>query len=186
MPNENENRDEALENENANNSGDTGHNEQNNNGDQNGSDDMSARIKELEEENKQLKANSRKWENRSKQNKKNAEESQNANKTAEERIAALEAQLAESKARDARLAAAQAVSKETGVSVDAILVMNGDTEEELKESVNAVKAAMPSYPVIDGGDPGLKPTVATAQSIREIKDPVKRVKERAKHRELFK
>lgn len=188
MPTQNENLENEELNENSENQNDNndGNNEQNNNSDQTGSDDIAAQLAALIEENKQLKENSKKWEKRSKSNFSNLRESENEKKTAEERIAALEAELAESKAKDARLAAAQVVAKKSGLAVDAVLLMQGETEDELTESVNAIKAVMPTYPVIEVGKQDITPTAVTAESIRKIKDPVERVRERAKHQDLFK
>ena len=150
--------------------------------------DLAARIAALEEENKKLKETSRKWEKRSKENAsaaKGLEDAQNAAKTAEERLAAIEAELNEAKARDARLAAAKEVATKYSMNIDAVLAMNGSTLEELTESAEAIRNAIPSYPIINTGK-NPNPAAVTAAQIREIKNPVERVRARAEHRDLFK
>jgi DNA repair exonuclease SbcCD ATPase subunit len=150
-------------------------------------DDLAARIAQLEAENEKLKAASRKWEKRSKENAaaaKELETAQNNAQTAEERLAKIEAELNEAKARDARLAAAQEVATKYSMSIDAVLAMSGDTVEELSASADAIKKAIPSYPIIQSGNHP-NPAAVTAESIRNIKNPVERVRARAEHRELF-
>ena len=139
-------------------------------------------------ENEKLKAASRKWEKRSKENAaaaKELETAQETAQTAEERLAKIEAELNEAKARDARLAAAQEVAKAKSMSVDAVLAMSGNTVEELTASADAIQKAIPSYPIVPSGTHP-NPAAVTAESIREIKNPVERVRARAQHQDLFK
>lgn len=154
-----------------------------------GGDDktLAARIAELEAENEKLKANSRKWEKRSKENAAAAKAADEANQqkaTAEERLAKIEAELNEAKAKDARLQAASEVAKANSMTVEAVLAMAGDTVEELTASATAIKSAIPTYPVVKPGA-NTNPNAVTADAIRKIKNPVERVRMRAEHSELF-
>nr|DAZ19104.1 MAG TPA: Major head protein [Caudoviricetes sp.] len=104
---------------------------------------------------------------------------------AEERAKRAESALAEAEAVIERQRAVAEVSAETGVPA---ALLHGGTAEELKASAEAVRAyadsVRPAYPLDKGGAPAGGAAV-TAESINAIKDPVARVRARAKHADIY-
>lgn len=90
------------------------------------------------------------------------------------------------KAKTAHAELVARVARETGVPEHLI---HGNTEEELKKSATAlseyIKAVTPSYPTDMGGS-AKGASIVNIESIEKIADPVKRVRERAMHMDLYK
>lgn len=76
------------------------------------------------------------------------------------------------------------VAEATGLSVEQIALLKGDTEEELAASANTFKASMPSlYPDVNSAS-GKQPPV-TKDDILKIKNSEERVAAMGRHSELF-
>ncbi|MDD7203179.1 MAG: hypothetical protein SOV20_08785 [Coriobacteriales bacterium] len=123
--------------------------------------------------------NARKWERRSKANLKAAKTAkEDAEKSTEERVAQLEGELQSMKAEREHAELVQRVSEEKGVPAS---LLTGDSEEELSAKADALLAwsrkASPKTPADKGGAAQTKHL--TEADIRNIKDPVRRVKARA-------
>lgn len=137
------------------------------------------------------KAQARKWEKFAKDNKAKADlwDARLADgptvESLQKQVDELKAAAAAAKAESARLSAVAKVSQETGVPS---ALIQGDDEEEMKASAEAIaafaKSQQPGYPGDKGGGAGGKG--ASVESIEQIKDPVKRVQARARNIELYK
>lgn len=141
------------------------------------------------------KAEARKWEERAKANKAAVDELdkikesqmtdlQKAQKRAEE--AERKAQAIEAKQQ--RAASVKEAAKIAVVDEDILSMMAGDTPEEIAANAATLKAkisAMPVYPNVPDSGASSTPTM-TKEEIDKIKDPAKRVMERAKHIDLYK
>ena len=136
-------------------------------------------------------AEARKWERRAKDNKAKAddfdrlkEESDAAAAKAREALASAEAERDQLRASLERASLVARVSQETGVPTS---LLHGDDEQAMRaeaEAINAFAAsAAPGYPIDKGGSSGGSPV--TRQSIEAIRDPVARVRARAKHADLY-
>lgn len=141
------------------------------------------------------KADSRKWEARAKENRKEADELKallESSRTDSERLEA-----AEKRAKDAEefveqakaeLERMQTISKVADEMHVPTSLIRGDTEEEMREYAQSIldftARSKPSIPRDQGGSAG-KPAV-TKESIEEIKDPVARVRARAENISLYK
>lgn len=134
-----------------------------------------------------LKAHSRKWEDRAKRNEAAAKElaeikqsqMSEAEKAAEAVKRAEEAEAAkqEAEAKLARMSLVQKVSSEKNVPS---ALLQGDTEEELEASADALLAFAGSIPPQipqDQGGAGKTPPISKA-SLDEIKNPIERIKAR--------
>lgn len=159
--------------------------------DQAGAEPQGANPPEPQGNGTDWKAEARKWEARAKENKQKAEkldELEAANKSELERLqeakAKAEKEAADAKAELARNEMISSVSKETGVPEE---LLHGDTEEELRESAEAVKGYIasqkPSIPPDQGGAAGAKPV--TKEAIEDIDNPVARVRARAQNISLY-
>lgn len=102
---------------------------------------------------------------------------------AEERASRAERALAEAQERAEHAALVAKVSEETGVPAS---LLHGSTEEELASSARAVSdyARSRAYPQDKGGSPAGREPVSV-QSIESIRNPVERVRQRARHRDLY-
>ncbi len=137
------------------------------------------------------KSQARKWERLAKDNKAKADlwDARAANEPTVESLQRqmdeLKAQAEQAKAETARLAAVSRVSQETGVPASLI---QGDDEESMKASADAIaafaKSQAPGYPADKGGAAG--GAGASVESIEQIKDPVKRIQARARNIDLYK
>lgn len=150
--------------------------------------DWEAKCKETEARLEATKAEARKWEARSKENKEKADRLDELESSSEE--AARKAQEAEAAASAAKLEAEEAKSALERMSlvsriaeeksVPASLLV-GDTEEALSASADAllrfVESSKPPYPQDKGGASSLK---SLTPSFDDIKDPVERIKARAR------
>lgn len=133
------------------------------------------------------KREARKWEARAKENRNAAQKNEDSAtklKLATERAEKAEAELADTKARQAHAELQSLVSEKTGVPAS---LLHGETEEELTASAQAisefVKASAPAYPTDKGGAP--TPQAATRESISQIKDPLERIAARAENVNLY-
>lgn len=136
------------------------------------------------------KAQARKWEERAKANKAKADlwDARSADEptveSLQKQVDELKADAAAAKAESARLSAVAKVSQETGVPA---ALIQGDDEEAMKASAEAIaafaKAKAPGYPGDKGGGAGGKG--ASVESIEQIRDPVKRIQARARNIELY-
>ena len=152
------------------------------------------------EEYDKLLAESRKWESRAKENREAAKrlaEMEEANKSDAEKLAdatkraeEAEAKIAEYERAAERAEAIREVAAERGIDADILARMAGDTREEIEGNAEFIAAKLgelsgrPIYPsVVDAGH---KPAPAvTKADIEAIKDPMERLKERAKHIDLY-
>ena len=144
-----------------------------------------------EAEAKKAKEESRKWESRAKKNKEKADlwDARGAQAPTVEdlnkKIDDLMGQLDASEAARERERTLARVAQATGVPASLI---HGDDEESMAASARAVadfaKASRPGYPLDQGGAGGAKQV--TRESIEAIKDPVKRIRARAAHMDLYK
>ena len=104
---------------------------------------------------------------------------------ANERIKELEADKKARDEADAERALREKVAEATGVPAS---LLKGGSEEELTASAKAISAfverSAPGYPKDKGGSGGNSGAV-TRDAIEAIKDPVARVRARAKHQELY-
>lgn len=146
------------------------------------------KCREAEAKLETVKAESRKWEARSKENKEKADrldelESSNAEsvKKAQEAEAAASAariEAEEAKAALERMNLVSRIAEEKNVPASLLV---GDTEEALSASADALlkfaESSKPSYPKDKGGASSLK---SLTPSFDDIKDPVERIKARAR------
>lgn len=136
------------------------------------------------------KAFARKWEKLAKDNKAKADlwDAREANEptvaSLQKQVDELKADAAAAKAESARLSAVAKVSQDTGVPA---ALIQGDDEEAMKASAEAIaafaKAQAPGYPGDKGGGAG--GAGMSVESIEQIKDPVKRIQARARNIELY-
>lgn len=137
------------------------------------------------------KAEARKWEKRSKENETKAKKWDEAQAQAptleamQEQIKSLQSEAQAAKAAAAHQSLLNTVSSATGVPAS---LLKGETEEELTQSANAVKAFANSnaggFPEDKGG--GASSAPMTREDIDKIKDPLARIRARAEHIELYK
>ena len=137
------------------------------------------------------KAEARKWEKRSKENEAKAKKWDEAQAQAptleamQEQIKSLQSEAQAAKAAAAHQSLLNTVSSATGVPAS---LLKGETEEELTQSANAVKAFVNSnaggFPEDKGG--GASSSPMTREDIDKIKDPLARIRARAEHIELYK
>lgn len=144
-----------------------------------------------------LLAQSRKWEERAKSNSaaaKRLSELEDASKTDAERLAEATKRAEEAEARVAdyerkaeRAGIVAKVAADKGVDADWLSRMSGDTEEEVAANADYLLSKISGsriYPSVgDRGQQSASPI--TVEQIEAIKDPKKRVMERAKHIELY-
>lgn len=102
------------------------------------------------------------------------------NPSVEDDLAALKAELAGMKAEKARAELVAKVAEEKGVPAQ---LLHGDDEDALKASADAIAAyvsrQVPGYPTDKGGAGAAK--ALTAEQVSKIKDPVERVRARARN-----
>lgn len=144
-----------------------------------------------------LLAESRKWEDRAKKNADAAKRLaalEDSTKTDAEKLAdatkrmeAAEAKLADYERRAERDGIVAEVAADKGVDAEWLSRMAGDTREEVEANAEFIASRLsgaPIYPSV--GDRGQqKAAPVTVEQIEAIKDPKKRVMERAKHIELY-
>lgn len=136
------------------------------------------------------KAQARKWERQAKANKAKADmwdaraKDEPTVESLQEQIDGLRAEAEAARAESARIAAVARVSQETGVPSSLI---QGDDEDAMKASAEAIaafaKAQAPGYPADKGGAP--QAGEASVESIESIKDPAERIRARARNIELY-
>lgn len=138
------------------------------------------------------KAESRKWERRAKENRKElealkaeAETKADAEKSAAERIAALEARLAESEARERREKLVRGIAQTKGVDPEVLLLMVGDDEDSVTSNADLLmRSRKPKWePVADEGNQ--KAPRMTKEQILAIKNPRKQLEAIAQNKDLF-
>lgn len=128
-----------------------------------------------------------------KQNKKHAEELAER----DERIAELEKQANEASAKAAELEREKerngwiaAASKETGLPIDAVSRLSGDTAEQIMENAKAISGQIPQQrrfsETPNGGVPaGNAGGAYSREDIRKIKDPAERMRLAAENAKLL-
>lgn len=127
------------------------------------------------------KATSRKWEKQSKENKEALDALEASSKAA---IEALQKEIADLKASNARADAIRSAAKAANVDEEVLSRMKGDTPEEIAENARILAAATPkasNYPPISDGGAGGQAYGMTLEQINQIKDPMARVMARAQY-----
>lgn len=128
----------------------------------------------------EMKAHSRKWEDRAKKNEaaaKELDEIRQSQMTEAEKAAEADKRAQEAEAKLERMALVQKVSSAKKVPAD---LLKGDTEEELEASADALlqfAGSIPPQIPTDQGGAG-KTTPISKESIKEIKNPIERLKAR--------
>lgn len=153
--------------------------------------DYKALYEEAVESSRKAVENSRKWEKRAKANSQKAkayDEAEAGKKTIEERLAALEGENADLKAKAEHARMVREVASVTGVPESVVSSLNGTDQEALTEQASAIKEAMRPR----GGAPMSEetghrdlPGKASKQDIYAIKNKSERIAAIAKNRELF-
>lgn len=153
--------------------------------------DYKALYEEAVESSRKAVENSRKWEKRAKANSQKAkayDEAEAGKKTIEERLAALEGENADLKAKAEHARIVREVASVTGVPESVVSTLNGSDQESLTEQASAIKEAMrprggaPSAPEAGHRDlPGKR----TKGDIYAIKNKTERLHAIAQNRELF-
>lgn len=101
------------------------------------------------------------------------------------KIAELEAIKAEYEAVAQRKTICTTVAQEVGLEVAQVELLRGDTEEELKASANAFKAASPNlYPAVSECSTGGSGAISK-DDILKIKNTEERIAAMAQHKDLF-
>ena len=143
-----------------------------------GNADLEAQLAELQKQLDTAKANSRKWEKRAKS-------------SVDETVAELRAELDAMKAEKVRSGLVNSVASELNVSREVLDKMSGDDEDAIRANATLlqtltanIQPPKPAHPGVPDGGETHEPTV-TRESIEAIKDPVARVREIARHRDLF-
>lgn len=94
------------------------------------------------------------------------------------------ARIAELEAERAYAEAVRQVAESTGYPERVVRGLRGDTVEELAASAEVLRGTLSAYPPSrDAGEP--RPAGVTREDIEGIKDPVRRVRARAEHIELW-
>ena len=149
------------------------------------------------EEYDKLLERSRKWERQSKANAEKAKaydelaaksmtDAERA-EAAEKRAEAAEAKVEEFERREERAGIVSEVASEKGVDAEMLARMVGDSREDIEANADFIAKRLKNAPIYPSvGDRGQqKAAPVTIDQIEAIKDPKKRVMERAKHIELY-
>lgn len=134
------------------------------------------------------KAEARKWEARAKKQTKEDPDVKAELERLDGELANVKAEAERLKAEKARNEAIGKAAKESGVDIDLLSAMSGDTDDEIAANAKLLKdkiAAIPAYPNVGDNGAGSTPGI-TKEQIEKIKNPAERIRQRAQHINLYK